>query len=504
MKRTILLMALLLWLVCPAEAQQTTQPTLSDVLENVLSSVVTVSVEKTEETKQLLGFRGNESEVAYDKILDLSNSKGSGSGFVIEKNGRKYVITNAHVIENASESAGSVFIYSINRTKYEAKVVGGDSFYDIAVLEFVKAPGTEVKAVTFAAKTPRIGEKVYAIGNPLGEYPYTVSDGIISAKNRVREGLTGKFGFLQSTATVIWGNSGGPLVNDKGQVVGINSQIAFAEMGEQSIWQPQINFALEGLLSKRIVDNIILNNGRVKRAYLGIELSQRYDYDQYTAMLNNNDGWVLTDSVPVISGVLTGSPAEAVLKNKSGWKLQKVNGTDIRNLEEALGEFEALTPGAVATLVLQMGTSTETVSITTQELEPQKSKEIAYQALQRDDLGLKLSELDGKVFITFNGAMAGNQGSANQGGTKGNRLRGNEITYGSWQVVAAGYDSDKFSSMWRVKSLSDLGAAIRLTASLGVIDLYLAPREGRKDDVKVKRISLAGTDENKWKLSLWY
>ncbi|MFA5196616.1 MAG: trypsin-like peptidase domain-containing protein, partial [Bacteroidales bacterium] len=198
MKKTLLLAVVLLFSFTQAISQ--TQPTLSDILENVLSSVVTVSVERTEDTKQLLGFRGSEAETAYEKILDLSNSKGSGSGFIIEKNGKKYVITNAHVIENASELAGSIYIYSINRKKYEAKVVGGDSFYDIAVLEFITPPGTEVSTVYFSAKNPRIGEKVFALGNPLGEYPYSVSDGIISAKNRIRSGLTGKFGFLQSTA----------------------------------------------------------------------------------------------------------------------------------------------------------------------------------------------------------------------------------------------------------------------------------------------------------------
>jgi S1-C subfamily serine protease len=142
------------------------------------------------------------------------------------KNGTKYVITNAHVIENALDEEGSIYVYSINRTKYEVKVLGGDSFYDIAVLEFVDTPGPEITTVKFKTEEPRLGEPVYAIGNPLGEYPYSVTDGIISAKNRVRGCYTGKFGFLQTTATVIWGNSSGPLVDAKGDVAGINSQIS--------------------------------------------------------------------------------------------------------------------------------------------------------------------------------------------------------------------------------------------------------------------------------------
>ena len=501
MKKTFVLAVIFSVTIWSSLAQT---PTLSDVLENVLSAVVTVSVEKTEETKQILGFRGGESDVAYERILDLSNSKGSGSGFVIERNGKKYVITNAHVIENASELSGSVFVFSINRTKYEARVIGGDSFYDIAVLEFVKTPGAEVKTIAFAPKEPRIGEKVFAVGNPLGEYPYTVSDGIISAKNRVRDGLTGKFGFLQSTATVIWGNSGGPLVNEKGQVVGINSQIAFATMGGQSIWQPQINFALEGVLSSRLIDNIINNNGRVKRAFIGIELTQKYTYNAYDAFFGS-DGWSLVDSIPVISGLVPESPAEKVMKDKVGYAIVKIGNVDIRNIEEALGEFELLKPGDKVKLTLKNGTSTQVVEILTEELTPQRSQAIAYFAIEKEYSNFKLSAAEDKVYITFAEEGRYADGTTRpEGGAKGNKLRGSEIESGAWQIVAAGYDSENYKSMWRIKSLSDLGVALRLTASSGVLDLYISPKNGSAENVQVKRISFGGSDENKWKVALWY
>jgi S1-C subfamily serine protease len=482
---------------------QTTAPTVSDVLENVLTSVVTVSVEKTSDTKQILGFRGDASDVAYEKILDLSDSKGSGSGFVIDRNGKKYIITNAHVIEDASEINGSIFAYSINRTKYEVKVVGGDSFYDIAVLEFIKTPGAEIKPIVFATKEPRIGEQVYAVGNPLGEYPYTVSDGIISAKNRVRGGLTGKFGFLQTTATVIWGNSGGPLVNVKGQVVGINSQIAFAKMGGQSIWQPQINFALEGLLSSRLVNDIIDNNGRVKRAFIGVELTQEYWYNPYST--TTTDGWELNDSLPVISGIMAGSPAEALLKDMVGYQLVKVGNVDIRNIEEAMGEFESLKPGDKVKLSLQKGTDLQVVEITTVELTPAQNEAIAYLAIEKNS-SLKLVVLDDKPYVSFgDDDGSGSATDRLQGtGTKGSRSRGSEITTGTWEITAAGYDDDDYSSMWRVKSMSDLGVAIRLTASLGSVDLYLVRKGGDEADMQPKRISFYGTDDNKLLSNLWY
>jgi len=242
MKRTILTLSALLILVVSSFAQSA-----ANVLDKCLGAVVTVAVYQTEPYgKMTLGMRGEVSEEAYKKALDLTNAKGSGSGFVIKRGGKFYVITNAHVIESASTESGSIYVYTINQTKYEVRVLGGDNFYDLAVLEFVGTPGAEVDFVDFTKTEPRVGDKVYAIGNPLGTYPYTVTDGIISAKNRARGGLTGKFGFLQHTATLIWGNSGGPLVNEKGEVVGVNSQIAFASAPDGSqILQQQINFSLE-------------------------------------------------------------------------------------------------------------------------------------------------------------------------------------------------------------------------------------------------------------------
>lgn len=500
MKRSFLLIVIAV-LAFSGIANSQTQTTISDILENVLTSVVTVSVEQTEETKQILGFRGQVADVAYEKILDLSDSKGSGSGFIIDKNGKKYVVTNAHVIEDAAETSGSIFVYTINRTKYEVKVVGGDSFYDIAVLEFVKTPGSEIKPIAFAPKEVQLAESVYAIGNPLGEYPYTISEGIISAKNRVRGGLTGKFGFLQTTATVIWGNSGGPLVNTKGQVVGVNSQIAFAKVGYESIWQPQINFALEGQLTNRLVNDIINNNGMVKRAYLGIELTQQYDYNEYSRV--TSDGWELKDSLPIITGIIPGSPAEELLKDKIGYSIVKIGKTDIRNLEEALGEFELLKPGQVVSLTLKKNQETEVISITSLELKPEHNQAIAYYAFEKNST-MKLSVLDEKVYVTFSAEFLATEMGENETATKGVKMRGQDINAGTWEVTAAGYDDDDYASMWRVKSMSGLGAALRLTATLGVLDIYLIRKDGRAEDMQQKRLSFSDDDDNIWMNRLWY
>ncbi|MEI6050972.1 MAG: trypsin-like peptidase domain-containing protein, partial [Bacteroidota bacterium] len=223
MKKVFTFLLILLSLILRSYSQ-----TISDVIEKSLPAVVTIAIYKTQDDKQLLGFKGQPSDVAYEKALDITGAEGSGSGFVIEKAGKKYVVTNAHVIDNASAMRGSLYAYSINQKKYEMKVVGGDIIFDIAVLEFSTPPGTELGVLAFETAEPRVGETVYAIGNPLAEFPYSVVDGIISAKNRTTKTgsvFQGKFGYIQTTATLIWGNSGGPLINTKGNVIGINSQL---------------------------------------------------------------------------------------------------------------------------------------------------------------------------------------------------------------------------------------------------------------------------------------
>ena len=251
--KIVLCSMLMVVTVCSSYGQS-----VPDMLEKTLGAVVTVGVHEEEIVKRQLGFRGESApDIAYEKALSLADVSSSGSGFIIEKNGKLYVITNAHVVEEASDEPGSVYVYSINRSKYEVRVVGGDSFYDLAVLEFVDTPGNEINTISFRDTDVRIGEKVFAIGNPLGEYPYTVTDGIISAKNRVRESMTGKFGFFQTTATIIWGNSGGPLLDAHGRVVGVvASKLAAARVFEWTGDLPQnINYAVKSAYLRTLLES---------------------------------------------------------------------------------------------------------------------------------------------------------------------------------------------------------------------------------------------------------
>ncbi|MEO6253396.1 MAG: trypsin-like peptidase domain-containing protein [Ferruginibacter sp.] len=477
------------------------------MVDYALSAVVTVAIYQTDIAMKPMGFRGNSNELAYSKALDLSGAKSSGSGFVIKKNNKLYVVTNAHVVQDAAETDGSIYIYSIAYKKYNMKLVGGDSFYDIAVLEFINEPGTEITSIKFRSAEINVGEQVFAIGNPLGDYPYSVTDGIISAKNRVRGGLTGKFGFLQSTATVIWGNSGGPLVDIAGDVVGINSQIAFADRGNTPLWQPQINFALEAGLSERLVNDIINNQGLVKRAYIGVEIAQLKIDSYYEKKYGSEKEEI--NPLPFLSAVLPGGPAAAALSTYIGYTITAINNETVRNVEEALGALEKARPNDEITFSLIKNGQSAVVKLKAQTSNVSTSTGIGKYAVSRwggksssDNNMLSLNFTDKEAYANFRNRSTE---SISLLGNK-NAVAPEVLFNNNWLVVAAGIVSANGSSLWKVTDDADLGSALRLTGLSGIIDLVLFAKGtdvNNQNNYIVKRFILSGKD-NTFKQTLWY
>lgn len=457
----------------PVFAQQTN---VSDMLENVLKGVVTVAVYQTNTAMKPMGFRGAPSDMAYSKVLDLTGAKESGSGFIVQYNNKNYVITNAHVVQNAASENGSIYVFTISYKKYAAKIVGGDTFYDLAVLEFTDdVPETEITSLKFETEETRLGEQVYAIGNPLGDYPFSVSDGIISAKNRIRGGITGKFGFLQTTATIIWGNSGGPLIDLKGNVVGINSQIAFAEMDNTSIWQPQINFALESDVAQRLINDILNNNGLIRRGYLGVEITQSEidpDHPELTQQMQNLPG-----KLPVLKNVIPESPADNVLKEYKNAAILAVNDEEVRNIQEVLGAFEKIKPGDVVTIKLSKNNQVSNVKITPGTSNAKANADIANYAMS--NTGCSLKQVENNLIINFsnqqNGYSSYNGQQQNDAINLGQKKQVNPqaLFNNTWSVAGAGILSDQTNQIWIVKDMTDLGTVIRLCSTTGIVDLIL-------------------------------
>lgn len=426
-----------------------------NALDEALAGSVTVAVKKNKDLgKVIMGFRGAVSMEAYEQSLKLSNALSSGSGFVIEKNEKKYIVTNAHVIENADDSEGSLYVYSYNRNKYEVKLIGGDSWFDIALLEFVDDPGSEFKTMHFAEKNPRIGEKVYAIGNPLGTKPNTVTYGVISALNRTTEGLTGKHGYLQSTATIIWGNSGGPLVNAKGEVVGVNTKIDFAKGPDGNNYlQQQINYALATEIASSLVDDII-EHGKKQRAYLGLELS--HSHELTSNLFSSTVGDVITDH-PMLTYVLKG-PNQKKLNPFLGQYLVSVNGISVSDTEAALGQFERIKPGSDVNLTFKDSKGeTKEVTLTAPKMVGENNATIAHHVLE-DLFDLKVVENAAqlKVKSTFFDASA--------------------------FVLAGGDYNENNPDLWRITTEEDLGGLLRIFGLAGYVDLIISDEPESNDE----------------------
>ena len=183
--------------------------------------------------------------------------EGLGSGAFIQADG--YVVTNNHVIEGADELTVRLFDGRV----LPATVVGADPFSDIAVL---KVEGDDFPALTFAASSElRVGQWVLAFGSPLSEdLSNTVTNGIVSSLGRFSGGSNSISNYIQTDAAVNPGNSGGPLVNLRGQIVGINSAIATRSGGFQGI-----SFAVPADIVRNTTEQLVAS-GTVQRGYLGI------------------------------------------------------------------------------------------------------------------------------------------------------------------------------------------------------------------------------------------
>lgn len=190
--------------------------------------------------------------------------EGAGTGMIVSPNG--YILTNKHVIDGAD----SVTVVLPNGKTYDnVEVLGADPLNDVAFLKIKNVNG--LPAITFGdSKTVRIGQTVIAIGNALGQYQNTVTSGIISGTGRPvmastegsSAGAESLTDLLQTDAAINSGNSGGPLLNLKGQVIGINTAMA---QDAQSI-----GFAIPISATKGLLNHVI-KTGKVERAYLGVQ-----------------------------------------------------------------------------------------------------------------------------------------------------------------------------------------------------------------------------------------
>ena len=321
-----------------ANSANFTEGSIAEVANRVSASVVSIVTEiKT---------------TSYNFFYGPTESTGeaAGTGFIVSKDG--YIITNKHVVDGATK----IYVVLDNGTICkDVKLVGTDPLNDVA---YLKVDGVDdLTPVTLGdSKTINVGEQVIAIGNALGQYQNTVTSGIISGTGRSLTATDSSYqnaetltDMIQTDAAINSGNSGGPLVNAAGQVIGINTAVSTGN---------NIGFAIP-ISSVKGMLKTILETGEAKRAYAGVSYLA---IDAATAVENNLD----STFGAYVSEVIKGSPAE-----KAGLKkddiILAVDGVKIgasTSLGTLLGEHSV---GDTITLTILRGSEKTTTQLTLAE-----------------------------------------------------------------------------------------------------------------------------------------
>ena len=247
---------------------KTTPSSFADLAEKLMPSVVNISSTQTIKTSSNpFPFQfppGSPFEDMFKEFNRPTERKATalGSGFIIDKKG--IVVTNNHVIQGADDIIVSVTTNGVK--EYKAKVIGRDPYMDLAVLQIES--NEKFKPVSFGdSDKARVGDWVIAIGNPFG-FGGTVTSGIISSRNR-DIGLTRYDDFIQTDASINVGNSGGPLFNLNGEVIGINTAIiAPGQSGSIGI-----GFAIPANPASQVITQLI-DFGETKRGWLGVRIQE--------------------------------------------------------------------------------------------------------------------------------------------------------------------------------------------------------------------------------------
>ena len=287
----------------------------------------------------------------------------SGSGFIISNDG--YILTNYHVISGSK----TVTVATYDHETYDAQIIGYDESNDIAVL---KIDAENLKPVNLGdSDTLRVGDSVYAIGNPLGELTFSLTGGIVSALSRnVRTEAGTTMSLIQTDCAINSGNSGGALFNTRGEVIGItNAKYSSSGMSSEAEID-NIGFAIPINSVKRIVTSII-ENGYVLKPYIGVSVSPLSD--ETANIIGIKAGAVVQD-------VTADAPAD-----KAGIKthdvIVKVGDTDINDSNDLVQVISKSNPGDVLTfyiyrqgeeITLDVEIGSKTESALKEEEEPQE------------------------------------------------------------------------------------------------------------------------------------
>ena len=322
-------------------------PNFTSIVDANRGAVVNITVtenQKTSTQSPFPDFGGNDPFSQFFRQFKIPQQQqpmhGLGSGFIVRSDG--VIMTNAHVVDGASD----VMVKLSDRREFKAKVIGVDKQTDIAV---VKIDAKDLPTVKLGdSKAVQVGQWVLAIGSPYG-FENTVTAGIVSATSRALPDGT-YTPFIQTDAAVNPGNSGGPLFNMSGQVIGINSQIYSRTGGYQGL-----SFAIPINLASQI-EQQLLAHGKVERGRIGVTIQ---DVSQGLAQSFGLD----KPAGALVSSVEKGSPADKA-GLESGDVILGMNGQKIERSNELPPMVAAVKPGNKATFDIWRKGSRKEITVT--------------------------------------------------------------------------------------------------------------------------------------------
>ena len=296
-------------------------------------------------------------------------SQALGSGFVVSAQG--YILTNAHVVSDNGQSATKVSVVFKGKgsqtTSLAATIVGIDETSDVAVLKVDPAKAPPLNPLQLGdSSTAQVGEPVVAIGNPLG-YDFSLTSGIVSATDRNLQSPNGSTisNGIQTDAAINEGNSGGPLIDSSGKVIGINEQIASQSGGNQGL-----GFAVPIDTAASVMSQIE-KSGKATYAWLGVS-GQTVSPDIAKALGLSVSQGVLVASVesgsPAAKAGIVGGQKQVALQDQvyvtGGDVITKIGGQAVTSNEQLSSLITARKPGDHVTVTVVRGTSTRTLDVT--------------------------------------------------------------------------------------------------------------------------------------------
>jgi len=350
------------------------EPTVTPIPDSshqaVVSNINTVKTMDASEIYQMACEQvvGIKTEVTYKNFFGQTSSTAvSGSGFILSEDG--YIITNYHVIEYADQYGYDVNVMMYDGTTYTASIVGTEADNDIAVLQI---DATELNAVTLGnSDLIQVGDDVQPVGNPLGELDFTMTFGRITALDRkiTTDDHAPPINMFQMDAAVNNGNSGGPVYNSKGEVIGVVTA-KYSEVGIEGL-----GFAIPINDAVRIATDLITNGYVTGKAYLGANVKTMYS----TAALYYNS----VEGAYVFS-VEADSPAEAA-GLKAGDVIFQIDDVEITTEEGLRAALRGYVAGDTAELSVFRSGETVTLTVTLgEELPEQTILEQAEPSLETD------------------------------------------------------------------------------------------------------------------------